>query len=142
METFTCTSEKPRPVNGTCLGLSSAALFGATLCCKQQIQNTNDILKLLVCEELRLERQKPKSNRMLLKCRLGCPPSISDHSDCALVEKHSPEPGLTNSLASLLVTPGHQKTSPWDRQQLTVTYPKHFVRWELIFMSFIESLRL
>lgn len=71
METFTYKSEKPRPVNGTCLGLSSAALFGAVLCCKQKIQNTNDFLKLLICEELKLERQKPKSNHMLLKRRLG-----------------------------------------------------------------------
>lgn len=112
METSTYKSEKSRSVNGTGLGLSSAALFGAVLCCKQQIQNMNGILKLLVCEELKLERQKPKSNHMLLKRRLGCPPSISDHSDCALVEKHSPEPGLTNSLASPLVTLGHQTTSP------------------------------
>lgn len=87
METFTYKSEKPRPVNGTCLGLSSAALFGAVLCCKQQIQkNTNDFLKLLICEELKLERQKPKSNHMLLKRRLGCLPGVGDHSDCTLVE--------------------------------------------------------
>lgn len=86
METFTDKSEKPRPVNGTCLGLISVALLGAVLCCKQQIQNTNDILKLLICEKLKLERQNPKNNQMLLKSRLGCPPSVSDHSDCALVE--------------------------------------------------------
>lgn len=84
-----------------------AALFGAVLCCKQQIQDINYILLLLVCEELKLERQKPKSNHMLLKHGLGCPPSVSDHSDCSLVVKHSPEPGLTDSLASLLRSPGH-----------------------------------
>lgn len=101
-----------------------AALFGAVLCCKQQIQDINYILLLLVCEELKLERQKPKSNHMLLKHGLGCPPSVSDHSDCSLVEKHSPEPGLTDSLASLLRSPGHQTTSPWtgnNWQSLTLS---------------------
>jgi len=65
------------------LGLSSGAQ-GVVLCCMQQIQDGNEVLKLLICEELKLERQreKPKINPGMLKHTFGCPWSVGDGCDC------------------------------------------------------------
>lgn len=100
-------------MNGTCLGLSSGTGFGAVFCCKERIQDSNKVLKLLVCEKLKLERQRknPKINSALLKHSFNCLPSVSDHCDCPSTSYSGgvTELGHTNSWTSAVVAPGTEQ---------------------------------